>query len=282
MATYPHRPTRELWATGAVLAAGVAWYLAYVTVGAGSEAISFTFLPIGAFVAVTAVWRLCRQVPMDPPALRFWRLILVAFALITAGYGWLAVDMLAHWSSVTGRTMPLGSAAVVGLGFAVAMWAVARVPIGVPPAGERWRLLLDRTVAFLGCATILWHFGLAPMLTATERWSTQAMVLVGLAFLLVHRRRHQGRLPQRRAGRPGGAAPDRGDRPDRRRGRVARRPVRLRRRRAGAGDRHAGGRGPGHLGGPRPVGLGPHRAHAPPAATAGCCRTWPSPPSPCP
>jgi diguanylate cyclase (GGDEF)-like protein len=68
----------------------------------------------------------------------------------------------------------------------VAIWAVAAVPTGATTTDptERWRVVLDRSIAFLGCATVLWHFGLAPMLSASEPWSTQAMVLVALAFLL--------------------------------------------------------------------------------------------------
>jgi hypothetical protein len=81
MASNPNQPTRELWAAGGVLGAGAVWYLAYVTVGAGSEAISYTFLPVGACLGVAAVWRLCRRAPMDPAALRFWRCIGAGFGL---------------------------------------------------------------------------------------------------------------------------------------------------------------------------------------------------------
>jgi diguanylate cyclase (GGDEF)-like protein len=45
-------------------------------------------------------------------------------------------------------------------------------------------VVLDRTIAFLGCATVLWHAGLAPMLTAAEPWSRQTVALIALAFLL--------------------------------------------------------------------------------------------------
>jgi diguanylate cyclase (GGDEF)-like protein len=184
MATDPRAPLRHVRATVAILLAGAAWYLAYVTVGAGSEAISYVVLPLGSTVAVLAVHGLCRRAELAPVALRFWRAMRLATVLITVGYAWLAADMLAHYSTAASRSMPVAAAGCVAAGFAVAMWAVARVPIGPIAQADRPRLLLDRTIAFLGCTAVLWHFGLAPMLTAPERWSSQAMVLVALAFLL--------------------------------------------------------------------------------------------------
>ncbi|WP_189080683.1 putative bifunctional diguanylate cyclase/phosphodiesterase [Mangrovihabitans endophyticus] len=183
MATNPRIAVRHVWASVALLAAGVVWYVWYLFAGAGAEALSYTSVPVGGLLAVSAVHQLCRAVPMDPVALRFWRTTMAAFGLITVGYLWLAVDMLAHWDTAAVRQMPVPAALAVGLGFVTAMYGVARVPIGVP-AAERGRLLLDRAIAFLGCSTLLWHFGLAPMLAAPHGWSIQAMVLIGLAFLL--------------------------------------------------------------------------------------------------
>jgi hypothetical protein len=82
--------------------------------------------------------------------------------------------------------MPIGVAAALAAGLGMAIWAVAGVPTGVPAAtrAERWRVVLDRTIAFLGCATVLWHVGLAPMLTAAEPWSRQTVGLIALAYLL--------------------------------------------------------------------------------------------------
>src|SRR5215471_5295114 len=80
--------------------------------------------------------------------------------------------------------IPLPAAACVAIGFGIALWAVARVPIITTGGTERWRVALDRTIAFLGCATVLWYLGLAPMVTSAEPWSHQTMALVGLAFLL--------------------------------------------------------------------------------------------------
>ena len=147
----------------------------------------------------------------SPAALRFWRLILLAFALITVGYAWLAADMLAHCvDRVTGRTMPLPAAALAGLGFAVAMWAVARRADRRdrrPASG--WRLLLDRTIAFLGCA----HPALA-LRPGPDAHRRRAVEHAGdgpgrPGFPALDRRHHQGVVPQRRTGRPGRDAADR-------------------------------------------------------------------------
>jgi diguanylate cyclase (GGDEF)-like protein len=175
---------RYVWATAGVAALGAAWYVAHLTVGAGTEAISYTFVPVGAMLATASVGHMSRRLDLDRVGRRFWRSQLFALALMSVGYTWLAEDMLTHAAQASVRSMPLPAAASVAIGFGIAIWAVARVPI-IPSGGtERWRIALDRTIAFLGCATVLWYLGLAPMLTADERWSRQAMVLVGLAFLL--------------------------------------------------------------------------------------------------
>ncbi|MFB9239304.1 putative bifunctional diguanylate cyclase/phosphodiesterase [Plantactinospora siamensis] len=171
-------------ATVAVSAAGTGWYAAYRTVGAGTEALAYPFVPVGGALATASVLHLLRAGRLAPVARRFWRALLVAAGVITIGYGWLAVDMLTHAAEARTRSMPVPAAACVAFGFGVAIWAVARVPV-VPTGGvEWWRMALDRTIAFLGCATVLWYGGLAPMLSAREPWSRQAMVLVGLGFLV--------------------------------------------------------------------------------------------------
>ncbi|GIG88014.1 putative bifunctional diguanylate cyclase/phosphodiesterase [Plantactinospora endophytica] len=171
-------------ATTAVAALGTAWCVAHLTVGAGTEALAYIFVPLGGVLATASVLHMLRGGALDPVARRFWRAVLVAAAVITIGYGWLAVDMLTHAAQARTRSMPLPAAACVAIGFGIAIWAVARVPVVLTRGTERWRVVLDRTIAFLGCATTLWYVGLAPMLSADEPWSPQAMVLVGLAFLV--------------------------------------------------------------------------------------------------
>ncbi|WP_432840160.1 putative bifunctional diguanylate cyclase/phosphodiesterase [Dactylosporangium sp. CA-092794] len=174
---------RYVWATTGVAALGTAWWVAFVTIGATTEAIAYIFVPIAGAISTASVVHLSRRTRLDPVAWRFWRAVLVAMAMMTIGYGWLALDMLTHIATAHTRTMPVPAAACVAMGFAIAIWAIARVPVVAAGGAERWRMLLDRTIAFLGCAAVLWYLGLAPMLSASEPWSPQAMVLVALGFL---------------------------------------------------------------------------------------------------
>jgi diguanylate cyclase (GGDEF)-like protein len=175
---------RYVWATAGVAALGAAWYAAYLTVGAGTEALTYIFVPVGAVFAAASVRYMCRSLDLDPIARRFWHSLVFALVLMSVGYTWLAEDMLTHAAQARVRSMPMPAAVCVAVGFGIAMWAVARVPIITTGGTERWRIALDRTIAFLGCATVLWYLGLAPMLTAAQPWSHQTMALVGLAFLL--------------------------------------------------------------------------------------------------
>ncbi|MEV4281548.1 putative bifunctional diguanylate cyclase/phosphodiesterase [Actinoplanes xinjiangensis] len=177
-----HQLTTHVRATVAVAALGAVWCVGFLTVGAGSEAIAYVFVPIGGAVAAVSVRHLAGAA--DPVARRFWRAVLVAVVLITAGYTWLAVDMLAHADQARTRSMPAPAAACTALGFLVAFGALAGVPVVAAGAAERWRMALDRMIVFLGCAAVLWYVGLAPMLSAREPWSRQAMVLVGLGLLV--------------------------------------------------------------------------------------------------
>ncbi|WP_199512389.1 putative bifunctional diguanylate cyclase/phosphodiesterase [Nucisporomicrobium flavum] len=177
-------PLRWVWITLGLVVASSVWFLVWVTTGAGPVAIAYVAVPLGGVVAVAALYDLWRAVRGNRLARQFWGRLLVGAASMTVGYVLMAVN--AFRFSVGGYTpsMPISAAAAVGLGFALAMWAVARVPVGTSGTGQRRRMYLDRTIAFLGCATLLWHFGMAPMLTADERWAPQTLVLIGLAFVL--------------------------------------------------------------------------------------------------
>jgi diguanylate cyclase (GGDEF)-like protein len=158
--------------------------VAYLTTGNGTEALAYPFVPVGGVLAAASVHHLLRRGRLVGVARGFWRAVLVALVLITVGYGWLAVDMLTHAAQARTRSMPVPAAACVAVGFGIAIWAVARVPVVARGGVGWWRILLDRTIAFVGCAAVLWYLGLAPMLDADQPWSRQAMVLVGLAFLV--------------------------------------------------------------------------------------------------
>ncbi|MFI5895185.1 putative bifunctional diguanylate cyclase/phosphodiesterase [Actinoplanes sp. NPDC051513] len=176
---------RFVRATAAVAVLGTAWCVAYLTIGAGTEAFAYVFVPVGGALAAASVHRMSRRdLGLDPVARRFWRAVLLAVGVITIGYAWLAADMLAHAAQARTRSMPTPAAACVAIGFVIAIWALARVPVVANAGVERWRVALDRTIAFLGCSAVLWYVGLAPMLSAREPWSRQAMLLVALCFLI--------------------------------------------------------------------------------------------------
>ncbi|MBL7255336.1 bifunctional diguanylate cyclase/phosphodiesterase [Actinoplanes sp. LDG1-01] len=173
-------------ATAAVALAGTLWCVGYLGFGVGVEAVAYVFVPLGGALAAGSVAGLLRRggAGRDPVARRFWRAILLAAVSLTVGYTWLAVDMFAHADEVRTRSMPAPAAALAAFGFLFAIWGLARVPVAPAGRAERWRMRLDRTIAFLGCAAVLWYLGLAPMLSAREPWSPQATVLVGLALLV--------------------------------------------------------------------------------------------------
>ncbi len=184
MAEDTRAPARYVWITAALAMASSLWFVMFSTVGAGHVAIAYLAVPLGGAVAVAALFQLWRTVRGDRTAGRFWLTLLIAASFMTIGYVLMAVNAALHSVGDMPPDMTLLSAGCIGLGFALAMWAVARVPVGTTNLAERWRMHLDRLVAFLGGATVLWHFGLAPMLTASERWAPQTLSLVGLAFLL--------------------------------------------------------------------------------------------------
>jgi hypothetical protein len=181
--TTEHRaPLRYVVATSAVAALSTLWYVVWVITGAGPAAVAYFGLPIGAAVCAAAVFDLLRHAPLSPAARRFWRSLLGAFAALGAGFAILAGAALRDLQTLP--TIPLPAAALAGTAFVMAMWGMGRVPLGITNAGERWRQWLDRSIAFLGCGTLLFHFGLAPMLLSAQLWSTQAIVLLIMSFAL--------------------------------------------------------------------------------------------------
>ncbi|GAA3240326.1 putative bifunctional diguanylate cyclase/phosphodiesterase [Dactylosporangium siamense] len=175
-------PLRHVAAVVGLAAVGALWYAVWLATGAGPAAVSYLVLPVGATVATLAVRDLLRRAPLTDPARGFWRLMLAALGCVSVGYAVLAAAAFRDTSILP--AMPTAAAVPAGAGFLVAMWAMVRVPLGITSAAERWRQWLDRSIAFLGCGTVLFHFGLAPMLTAPGRWSTQTIVLLGLSFAL--------------------------------------------------------------------------------------------------
>ncbi|WP_433223176.1 putative bifunctional diguanylate cyclase/phosphodiesterase [Dactylosporangium sp. CS-047395] len=181
--TADHRaPLRYVVATGVVALVSSLWFAGWAITGIGPAAVSFLALPLGAAITAFAAFDLLRRAPLSVPARRFWRSLTAAFAGIGVGYSILAVAGFRDTSILP--VMPTAAAVFAGIGFLIAMWAMGRVPLGIGSAGERWRQLLDRAIAFLGGSTVLFHFGLAPMIGGERIWSIQALVLLGLSFTL--------------------------------------------------------------------------------------------------
>ena len=160
-----------------------AWYAAWA-LGApvGPGAIAYLALPAGAAIGSYAVRRLIRSVPLDPVARRFWRLMRASFALLGAGYAVLAA--VAFRDLPVLPTMPIPAAILIAAAFLLAMWAVARVPLGIANGAQRRRQWLDRSIALFGCGSVLFTFGLGPMINSPDGWSAQTLVLLSLSFLL--------------------------------------------------------------------------------------------------
>ncbi|MER7283074.1 EAL domain-containing protein [Dactylosporangium sp. NPDC000244] len=180
--TAERAPMRYVVATLVIAAASALWFVAWVLTGVGPAAVSFVALPAGAAITAAAAFDLLRRAPLSRPARRFWRLMTFAFGAVGVGYTLLAVAGFRDTSILP--VMPPAAAAFAGAGFLTAMWAMGRVPLGITSAGERWRQWLDRSIAFLGCGTVLFHFGLAPMVSGNQVWSTQAIILLGMSFAL--------------------------------------------------------------------------------------------------
>ncbi|WP_433307139.1 putative bifunctional diguanylate cyclase/phosphodiesterase [Actinoplanes sp. CA-030573] len=181
--TAPSRaPRRHLVVTAAIMAAFTAWYAAWLAGGPGPAAIAYLALPVTAAIGAHAILGLIRGRVADPVARRFWRLLFAAFVLLAAGYAGLAIAAFRDTSELP--SMPIPAAGLAAAAFGLAMWAVARVPLGIHGRAHRRRQWLDRAIAFLGCTTVLFDFGLVPMLGASDPWSPQALVLIGLSFVL--------------------------------------------------------------------------------------------------
>lgn len=181
MTTSPRAPLRHLLVISAITVVSTLWYLVWLAAGAGPGAIAYLTMPVTCAIAVHAMLRMVATVPLDPVARRFWRRMAFALGAAGLGYGILAVTAFRDTSVLP--DLPLPATAIIAAGFLTAMWAVGALPLGVARA-ERRRQWLDRGIAFLGCGTGLFAFGLAPMITADNGWSAQATGLVGMSLVL--------------------------------------------------------------------------------------------------
>ena len=183
MASDARVPLRYVFAAGAVVAAGLVWYLAHLGGVAAPARLGCLPVALGGLVAVAAIAHVLRSVRLPPAGRLFWIAVLVAVLLIAAGnsvYFWQFPRFL------DGGRPPgagVGPAVCGGLGFLLLILAVLAVPVST--AGRSfWRVLLDRAIAFAGCAVLIWHFALAPSLGGIGSPDTPVVVVLVVSFLL--------------------------------------------------------------------------------------------------
>ncbi|BEL02238.1 bifunctional diguanylate cyclase/phosphodiesterase [Actinoplanes sichuanensis] len=170
---------RYVVTTALICVLGTLWYVLWLAAAPGTVAIGYLFMPLAMTVGGLAVRALRRAVPLAPAGRRFWLLLEICCYLFAAGFVLLVVD--AFRTAPELPSMPPAGAALIGAGVVVAMWGVAQVPLGVTSWYERGKQWLDRTIAFLGCATVLWHFGISPMFWSPDPWSPSALTVLLLA-----------------------------------------------------------------------------------------------------
>ncbi|WP_067501828.1 bifunctional diguanylate cyclase/phosphodiesterase [Actinoplanes sp. TFC3] len=177
-------PLRYVWTACGLAVASWLWYAAWVMTGAGPVAVAYVAVPLGGVVAVAAIVQLYREVRGEVVARRFWAKLAGSAFIMTVSYLLMAINAFRHSVGDRPPDMPMAAAVCLGLGFIAILWAIAGVPVHPSGPHARRRMHLDRAIAFLGCATLLWHFGLAPMLTSSEPWPVQTVTLVGFAFVM--------------------------------------------------------------------------------------------------
>jgi diguanylate cyclase (GGDEF)-like protein len=178
--TAPRRsPARHLTVTGVLAVLSIAWYVWWTATGIGPIAVGYLFMPISSGVAVLALRALRRDTAPAPVGRRFWRGQEISCLLVGIGFALLAGAAV---GSAEPPSMPVLGAVFAGAGLLSAIWAVARVPLGVTSRYERFRQWLDRGIAFLGCAVVLWHFGLLPLVTADQAWTPSSLIVLILSF----------------------------------------------------------------------------------------------------
>ncbi|WIM93469.1 EAL domain-containing protein [Actinoplanes oblitus] len=168
--------------TAGIALLGVLWWFWWSATRVGPAAVAYVFMPAGGVVAAFAIVDMTRHVRLAPAARRFWRWLLIGSLLLSIGY--LALSVAAFRSSPAYPEMPIVATVCVSAGVLAAIFAVVRVPLGVTSRYELGRQWLDRSIAFLGCAAVLYHFGLAPLIDARGVRDVPLTVTILLAFLL--------------------------------------------------------------------------------------------------
>ncbi|GIM96086.1 hypothetical protein Ato02nite_078790 [Paractinoplanes toevensis] len=169
-------------ATAGIAGLSVLWYLAYRVFGLGPSVPSYLGSPLASATGAVAILALLRWVPLEPAARTFWRLILVLEATVAIGRGVQAGYAIAAYPEPP--ETPGFASAFTAVGLFAAIGAICLVPLGRISRAERRKRLLDRLIAFYGCATLLWFAALGPLVNADEAWPLRTKFMVGLALLM--------------------------------------------------------------------------------------------------
>ncbi|GAA4586972.1 diguanylate cyclase (GGDEF)-like protein [Actinoplanes octamycinicus] len=173
-------PARYVRVTVALALLSTGWYGWWMATGRGTVALGYLAMPVSSVVAALAVRALRRETSPAPVGRRFWTALEIGCLLVAVGFGVLAAQ--AFVSAPELPSMPVLGAVFAGAGLLVSIWGMGRVPVGVTSRYGRFRQWLDRSIAFLGCAVILWHFGLLPLFTAEQQWSGAGLAILILTF----------------------------------------------------------------------------------------------------
>jgi diguanylate cyclase (GGDEF)-like protein len=175
-------PRPYVLVTAGIAGLSMLWYLAYTVLGLGPPVFAYVGAPLASVAGAVAVLALLRWVPLTPAATTFWRLILVLEVCVALGRGTQAVVAFVAYPDPPHP--PSFVSAFSGAGLVAAIAAICLVPLGTISRAERRKRLLDRAIAFFGCATLLWFASLGPLLNANEPWPLRSKIILGLALLM--------------------------------------------------------------------------------------------------
>jgi diguanylate cyclase (GGDEF)-like protein len=171
-----------VYASAGVAVISALWFLLHAVAGVGTPALALVAAPIGTVIGGLSVFALLRHVPMAPAARRFWQLILVLEIGVGLGRVLHVAGVFASHPAPARPSMVVSVLFLLGLGAGIV--ALSRVPLGRVRPADRWKQLLDRSIAFGGCFTVMVFAGLAPVLDETES-RPYAKLLTVLTMLMI-------------------------------------------------------------------------------------------------
>jgi diguanylate cyclase (GGDEF)-like protein len=183
MASDARVPLRYARAAGAIVAGGAVWYLAGLLGLADGNGLRYLPLTAGGLVAVVAIGHLLWSGPLTRAGRLLWALVMVAVLLSTVGSGAFGRQAVPFAGAAKQSGTVLAAAVCSASGFLLLTLVVLVAPTGAS-ARPPWRMLLDRAIAFAGCAVLIWHFAIVPSFAEVGSRAGPAIIVMGLAFLM--------------------------------------------------------------------------------------------------